>query len=302
MKRAWLTSFLLLGVVSAQDLRFAADRPFDLLHVRVEARVDLPKKSLVGRATLAMRALRESDTIRLDAVNLDVKRVTVGGAETKFANDGRFLDVMLKDPVRRGAEIGIVVEYACVKPEKGLFFYGPSKAQPGVEWQVWSQGESVDNRHWIPLFDHPNERITSELLITVDAGLQVLSNGANVSRTENKDGTTTWHWHQRKDHAPYLITLVVGKFAITTDTWRGRPVEYWVPHVANEMNASVVVIGTRALGGVKGALIGNTAERILHRLNADVLVMRPGLSGVFFVNKLQICVFSLSYCFIWFIL
>ncbi|MEH6577278.1 MAG: universal stress protein [Amphritea sp.] len=57
------------------------------------------------------------------------------------------------------------------------------------------------------------------------------------------------------------------------------PVEYWVPHVANELNASVVVIGTRARGGVKGALIGNTAERILHRLNADVLVMRPGLSA-----------------------
>ncbi|GGK78674.1 universal stress protein [Amphritea balenae] len=61
------------------------------------------------------------------------------------------------------------------------------------------------------------------------------------------------------------------------DVGEGPP-EYWVPQVANQLNASVVVIGTRARGGIKGALIGNTAERILHRLNADVLVLRTGVS------------------------
>ncbi|RTE66636.1 hypothetical protein EH243_06010 [Amphritea opalescens] len=56
------------------------------------------------------------------------------------------------------------------------------------------------------------------------------------------------------------------------------PVEYWIPEAAKQLKARLVVIGTRARGGLKGALIGNTAERILSRLDCDILVLRVGLS------------------------
>ncbi|WP_432470927.1 universal stress protein [Amphritea sp. HPY] len=56
------------------------------------------------------------------------------------------------------------------------------------------------------------------------------------------------------------------------------PPEHWVPQVANQHQAALVVIGTQARHGLKGALIGNTAERILHRLDADVLVLRKDAS------------------------
>ncbi len=219
----------------AQDLHFAADRPLDLRHVRVEAKVDLRKKSLVGRATLSLTALRKTETVRLDAVNLDVKAVEalVGEPAQKQAvewtNDGRSLEIALAHPAKRGTAVRLTIDYVCAEPERGLFFFGPTKRQPDVPYQVWSQGETVDNRHWIPLFDHPNERVSSELLIRVPKDEQVLSNGRRVAVKDHGDGTHTWHWSQEKEHAPYLITLVVGQFAIKTDTWRGRPVEYWVP-------------------------------------------------------------------------
>ncbi|MCV6610535.1 MAG: universal stress protein [Amphritea sp.] len=56
------------------------------------------------------------------------------------------------------------------------------------------------------------------------------------------------------------------------------PAEHWIPVAAIENRAALVVIGTKARSGLQGALIGNTAERILHRLDADVLVVRPGLA------------------------
>ena len=56
------------------------------------------------------------------------------------------------------------------------------------------------------------------------------------------------------------------------------PAEYWIPAAANQLQARLVVIGTKARGGIRGALIGNTAERILQRLDADILVMRTGVS------------------------
>jgi len=41
--------------------------------VRLEANIDLRKKRLDGKATLRMTALRRSDSIRLDAVGLDIR-------------------------------------------------------------------------------------------------------------------------------------------------------------------------------------------------------------------------------------
>lgn len=56
------------------------------------------------------------------------------------------------------------------------------------------------------------------------------------------------------------------------------PAEYWIPVAAEQLKARLIVIGTRARGGLKGALIGNTAERILARLDCDILVLRIGLA------------------------
>ena len=56
------------------------------------------------------------------------------------------------------------------------------------------------------------------------------------------------------------------------------PPEHWIPQVSKEIDASLVVIGTHARRGMSAALLGNTAERILDRLNTDILVLRAGLS------------------------
>jgi len=55
------------------------------------------------------------------------------------------------------------------------------------------------------------------------------------------------------------------------------PPEHWIPHVSKEIDASLVVMGTHARKGMSAALLGNTAERILDRLNTDILVLRAGI-------------------------
>jgi universal stress protein E len=48
-----------------------------------------------------------------------------------------------------------------------------------------------------------------------------------------------------------------------------------IPKVAEEIGASVVVLGTAARDGLKAAVIGNTAEKVLDALHTNVLVVRP---------------------------
>ncbi len=67
------------------------------------------------------------------------------------------------------------------------------------------------------------------MIVTTKRGFQVSSNGHLVSKKENRaDDTVTFHWLQDKPHVAYLVSLIVGDIEIVTDTWRDKPVEYWV--------------------------------------------------------------------------
>jgi len=57
-------------------------------------------------------------------------------------------------------------------------------------------------------------------------------------------------------------------------TKAGDP-EKVVPSIANQLKAEMVVIGTVRRKGIKGKLIGNTAEKVLHNLHTDLLVISP---------------------------
>jgi aminopeptidase N len=221
---------------AAEPLRTAGDRPIDIRHIRLDLNVDLPKKTVDARATLHVRSLRKLAAIPLDAVGFEVKRVTVqkdgdrAGRSAPFEHDGSKLTIDL-DPAWPAEENATLrIDYRVREPKAGLYFFGPTRAEPDVPLTVWSQGEAVTNRYWIPCLDHPNQRQTTELVVTVAEGFEVLSNGKLVERRANPDSkTVTFHWKQDKPHVSYLVTLVVGKFDIVEEKWNKVPVLYYVP-------------------------------------------------------------------------
>ena len=48
-----------------------------------------------------------------------------------------------------------------------------------------------------------------------------------------------------------------------------------IPSVANSIKADMVVVGCPGRKGLDAVLIGNTAEKILHHLRTDILVVKP---------------------------
>lgn len=53
------------------------------------------------------------------------------------------------------------------------------------------------------------------------------------------------------------------------------PAEILIPDLVKAYNISLVVMGTVANSSIKGALLGNTAERILGLIDTDILALRP---------------------------
>src|SRR5437899_2727974 len=80
---------------ATEPLRTAGDRPVNIQHLRLDLRVDLPKKTVDARATIKLRSLRRLAEIRLDAVAFEVKQVKFESAVDRqvvpFSHDGKKL-------------------------------------------------------------------------------------------------------------------------------------------------------------------------------------------------------------------
>ncbi len=217
-----------------EPLRTASDRKITIRNIRLDLKVDVEKKTVVSQAAIQFQTKRPTPTLNLDAVGFEVKKVMLAKegqtpTEAKFTHDGKKLNVELGKGWTAGQTGTVNVEYLVSKPKSGLHFFGPSKANPQIPLQVWSQGETVTNRFWIPCIDEPDQRQTTQVVVTVPAGFEAISNGKLMSRKENADNTVTFDWFQDKPHPSYLITLVVGQFDVVTQEWNGIPVMYYMP-------------------------------------------------------------------------
>ncbi|MBC7973707.1 MAG: peptidase M1, partial [Myxococcales bacterium] len=207
--------------------RWAPDRVVDIQHLALALDVDPDTRSVAGTVTLRTRVIAAGTrTVVLDAVELTIESVTAHGQAAGFHHDGKKLRIELAEPAAAGSELVIAIAYRGA-PRRGLYFIAPDEAYPTKPTQVWSQGQDEDSRYWFPCFDAPHEKATSELQVTVPAGLFAVSNGTLVSdRTEGD--RRTLHWRLDVPHSCYLITLAVGDFATIETRWRDVPVVYYV--------------------------------------------------------------------------
>jgi aminopeptidase N len=224
------------AVSAVEPLRTAVDRPIDIRDIRLELRADLPKKVMEGTAILQLRGLRDLKHLELDAAAFKVKEVRLAADKKEsprtvpFTHDGNKLTVVLDPPWPTGQEAILCVDYRVENPKEGLHFFGPTKEDPKAPLTVWSQGEPISNRYWFPCIDAPDERQTTEIVVTVPEGFEAISNGKLLSRKTNPDGkTVTFDWRQDKEHPSYLVTLVIGQFDVVREEWDRVPVLYYVP-------------------------------------------------------------------------
>ncbi len=207
------------------------DRAMDMQHLLLRVSLDHEKRRIEGEATLTMKPLVDGvSRVDLDAAELSVRSVYLEGAgEVPFRHDGETLRVELPRPAKTTETLKLTVAYDG-QPRKGIYFVGPDEGYPSKPRQAWTQGEAEDNRYWFPSYDYPNDKITSEVIVTVASTETAVSNGTLVEvLDEPKDKTRTFHWRMDQPHSSYLVSIAVGEFERVDDAWDGIPVQYFVP-------------------------------------------------------------------------
>jgi len=209
---------------------YARSRDFDLQHLKLELSFDLPAQKLLGTATLRMSPLSgDLRELALDSASLNIESITVSGRPLTFRTTDDKLYITLDRQYPSGKPIDFVIRYN-TQPKRGLFFVFPDKHHPNRPKQIWADGDTAggNNRFWFPSYDFPNDKTTTEMLVTVPTGWETVSNGKLVATNESKSGGTTFHWSQDKPMATYLVSLVAGEFDKREEEWL-VPVDYYVP-------------------------------------------------------------------------
>jgi len=220
----------------------APDRTVDIRHYALDVTVDLRAGTVEGTATLTVRPLREGlREVVLHQVGLDVLGATVGGVEAAVTTGPTTMGVAVDAPPV-GADLVLAIRYRA-EPSIGLHFRRPGPDSPDTYVEAWTQGEDIDNRHWIPGWDFPTDRFTYEGRFTIPDGFTALSNGTLESKTPAaRSGWTTWHYALRdQDLVGYLIMFAAAEYKVFTDAWRGRPVGYYVSPDADEQSARLLL-------------------------------------------------------------
>jgi aminopeptidase N len=224
-----LLMVILCGLAANADEPYARSKNYDLQHSKVVLRFDLDQRKVIGDVTHTVSVLRPgTDKLSFDSVGLQIQSVTVNKAAVKFDTTDSKLNVALPHAAKAGDKFEVEIKYEG-QPKKGLYFILPDKDYPNRPKQVWTQGESEDTRYYLPTYDYPNDRLTTETILTVPADWLTISNGKLIGVTDAANGQKTWTWRESQPSSTYLFTVVAGELSEVKDTWRNMPVTYYAP-------------------------------------------------------------------------
>jgi aminopeptidase N len=226
--------FLAAFSASAQRPRPDFNRPqtFDVQHYTLRVSFERARKRVQGETTVTLKPLKGAfRTVELDAVGLNFESVKLAqsGFDVKYATVGDKVVVTLDREYRPEETIAITFKYTAT-PKKGIYFVdaGGSAPRNAHSAQIWTQGEPDEARHWFPSFDFPSDKATTEQFITAESGETVVGNGELVDKTENINGTATWHYKMSVPYSTYLVSFVIGKYIKVEDKYKSIPLGFYV--------------------------------------------------------------------------
>lgn len=230
------------------------DRNFDHIHLRLEidiADMDEARMEVVQTLTLSAIGTDRRELVLRAGEKIQITQVTRNDRQQAFTHAEDRLVIHFDRPLERNVPTEVEIRYTLAERSTAIgggltWTKGrPSSKNPNSRAaQIHTQGQPESNHSWMPCHDFPNERMSTEMVVTVQNGYQVLSNGELIAEEPVGEGRTRWHWLQRGDHPAYLVTLVVGQFEIMDiggdDSARpGLPIRVWAPLGKGEHCAEV---------------------------------------------------------------
>lgn len=195
---------------------WARPREARVTHLDLDLVADFDRHVVSGTAGLDILAAPGATQVVLDALDLTIVSVTDGAGRALAWSLGRSegekgapLTVQLAGASR------VVVTYRSSPTALALQWLSPEQTAGKVKPFLYSQGQAILNRSWIPTQDSPGIRQTWTARIVVPEGLTAVMSGEKLTPKGEAAGPGQRAFRFRMTHptAPYLIALAAGDIA-----------------------------------------------------------------------------------------
>jgi aminopeptidase N len=184
----------------------------DVGQYEVRLRYDPTDRDLSGTTTIRGELLAAADALALDLDGPEVTGVTGLDGPLEWELAGRELLIAFDRPARAGDAFAVTVEYSHTIAAPNPFDEEAAGLFP-TDGGLWAVNEPAGTRTWMPVNDHPTDKAAWRFELTVPEPLTAVANGT-LAGSVTEAGWTTWTWEQPEPMASYLVTLLVGDYAL----------------------------------------------------------------------------------------
>ncbi len=210
------TGPLAIAARTADDHSYARPQEARVRHIDLDLTADFTAHQLKGTASLMLETEANAKQVVLDVKDLGVEKVTdASGAPLKYALGkadpmmGQSLTVELPQGAQK-----IVVRYHTEKGGTALQWLDPQQTAGKQKPFLFSQGEEINTRTWIPTQDSPAIRQTYSARITVPSDLVAVMSAKRLTpdgeAVPGHASQRTFRFDMDQPVAPYLIALAIG--------------------------------------------------------------------------------------------
>ncbi len=186
----------------------------DVIDYDIDLTYDPVADEIDGSVTALIRPTESRSEFTLDSAGPVVSRVSVDGQVAAFVSEDRELRITPAEALQVGVTVAVRVDYSATPSAES------SSGELSNGWYNTPGGSYVLNepdgaRTWVPTNDHPSDKATFTITVTVPAGVTAIANGRLVEHTSSAQGER-WEWRQDDPMATYLIQVMTGDYELVS--------------------------------------------------------------------------------------
>lgn len=192
---------------------------YDALHYTLDLSVDVVGNVVSGTTTMRAQAASNLDAFNLDFEDFSISAVTVNGKPALYSHARHELTITPAIPLKVAETFTVTVAYS---GEPNINTGNPiaGEQEYALGWTHYSGGVFVASEpsgaaSFFPVNDHPCDKATYTLRITVPDPYVVAANGI-LKDTVDNGSTNTYHFETRDPMASYLVTVGIARFDLQT--------------------------------------------------------------------------------------
>jgi aminopeptidase N len=178
-----------------------------ITHLDLDLTVDMAAKRITGTAAYDLQRT-SGDSVHFDTDGLTIHKVTLAdGSDAAFSlgdstSLGRALKIQLPAAAKR-----VIISYSTGDQARALQWLTPAQTGDKKKPFLFTQGQAILTRSWIPVQDSPGIRFTYNAKVHVPTDLMALMSASNPQE-RSADGVYTFAMD--KPVPAYLVALAVG--------------------------------------------------------------------------------------------